>query len=115
MSHLKTQLEYADYVSKTFEWQTKEERINTVTQLSYGDRSLCPVCLETARVIRIRGYPGSTGGTPTIAVWRNDRIEHVISSEMVEALRAAAVGAIKDEILEITKDKANKSRQVLSR
>ena len=32
------------------------------------------------------------------AVWRNDRIEHITSSEMVEALRAA-VGSIGEETL----------------
>jgi hypothetical protein len=41
----------------------------------------------------IRGYPGTSDNTLLSAVWRNDRIKHVILSEMVEAPRAA-VGAI---------------------
>jgi hypothetical protein len=100
MCHLDPQLEYADCVSKTFEWQKKDERMDTVTQMSSGDKSLCPVRLDAALVRRIRGYPGASDNTPMSAVWRNDRVEHITSPEMVEALRAA-VGAIGEEILGI--------------
>jgi hypothetical protein len=100
LGHLDPQLEYADCVSKTFEWQKKDERMDTVTQMASGDRSLCPVRLDAALVRRIRSYPGTSDDTPMSAVWRNDRIEHITSSEMVEALRAA-VGALGEEKLGI--------------
>ena len=35
----------------------------------------------------IRKYPGSTGDTPVSAVWKNHKIEHVTSADMVAALR----------------------------
>ena len=72
MDHLDPQLEYADCVSKTFEWQKKDERMDTVTQMASGDRFLCPVRLDAALVRRIRSYPGSSDDTPLSAVWRND-------------------------------------------
>ena len=74
--------------------------MDTVTQMASGNRSLCPIRLDAALVRRIRSYPGSSDNTPMSAVWRNDRIEHVASKEMVEALRAA-VGALGEEKLGI--------------
>ena len=96
LNHLDPQLEYADCVSKTFKWQKKDKRMDTVTQMASGNRSLCPIRLDAALVRRIRSYPGSSDNTPMSAVWRNDRIEHVTSEEMVEALREA-VGALGEE------------------
>ena len=72
--------------------------MDTVTQMASGDRFLCPVRLDAALLRRIRSYPGSSDDTPMSAVWRNDRIEHITSEEMVEALRAA-VGAIGEKNL----------------
>ena len=94
------QLEYADYVTKMFEWKRKDNRMDTVTQMASGDRLLCPVRLDAVLVRRMRGYPGSSDNTPMSVVWRNDRIEHITSNEMVEALRAA-VGALGEEKLGI--------------
>jgi len=76
-------------VSKIFELQKKDKRMDTVTQIASGARSLCPVRLDAALVRRIRSYPGSSDDTPLLAVWRNDRIKHITSSSKVEALRAA--------------------------
>ena len=55
------------------------------------DATMCPVRQEADLVRRIRGYPGATDDTPVSAVWKNDRIEHVTSNEMVEALREAVI------------------------
>ena len=74
--------------------------MDTVTQMASGNRSLCPIRLEAALVRRIRSYPGSSDNTPMSAVWRNDRIEHVTSDEIVEAL-GAAVGALGEKKLGI--------------
>ena len=100
LRHDNQRLEYADCVSKTFERQKKEGRMDTVTQLATGDAELCPVRLDAALVRRIRKYPGSSDNTPMSAVWRNDRIEHVTSEEMIEALQAAVI-AVGEELLGI--------------
>ena len=49
-----------------------------------------------AIVKRIRSYPGSNDDTPVSAVWRNKRIQHITSEEMIASLRAA-VEAIGEE------------------
>jgi len=91
LAHNSPFLEFADCVSITFERQKKDERMDTITQLASGDAILCPVRRWAALVRRIRGYPGATDDTKVSAVWRNDRIEHVSSKELVGALRAAVV------------------------
>ena len=96
-------LEYADCVSITFEFQKKDERNDTVTQMASSDILLCPPRQWAAIVRRILSYPGANEDTPVSAVWRNDRIEHITSTEMVEALRAG-VGAIGEETLGIKKE-----------
>ena len=88
LSHLDPQLEYADYVTKMFEWKRKDNRMDTVTQMASGDRLLCPVRLDAVLVRRMRGYPGSSDNTLVSAVCRSDRIKDITSNEMVEALRA---------------------------
>ena len=90
-------------MSKTFEWQKKDERMDTVAHMASRDVQLCPVRIDAALVKRIRSYPGATDATSISAVWRNDRIEHITSSEMTEALRAA-VCAIGEEKLGIKKE-----------
>ena len=74
--------------------------MDTVTQTASGDRSLCPVCLDVVLIRRIRGYPGVSDDTPISAMLRNNRIEHITSPEMVEAL-STAVGAIGEDRLGI--------------
>ena len=89
MSHDDPNLEYADCVSITFEWQKRDERNDTVTQLASEDIVLCAVRQWAALVKRIMRYPGATRDTPVSAVWRNNRIKHVTSANMVAALRDA--------------------------
>ena len=98
LSHSDPHLEYADCVSKTFERQKKDEKFDTITQMASKDAKLCPVRLDAALVRRIRSYPGATDDTPISAVWRNDRIEHVTSGEMIEALRAAVIAVGEDSL-----------------
>ena len=98
LQHFDPNLEYADFVSITFEWQKKDKRKETITQLASENIILCPVWQWDALVKRIRKYPGSTSDTPVSAVWKNHKIEHVTSTEMVAALRDA-VRAIKEDKL----------------
>ena len=91
LSHNSPVLEYADSVSITFEFQKKDERNDTVTQIFSGDLLLCPVRAWASVVRRIWGYPGATWETPVSAVWRNDIIEHITSTEVVDRLRAAVI------------------------
>ena len=91
MPHDSPLLEFADSVSITFEFQKKDECNDTVTQVFSGDSLLCPVRAWAAIVRRIWNYPGASWDTPVSAVWRNDRIEHVTSKEMVVSLQAAVV------------------------
>ena len=89
LQHSDPYLVYADCVSITFEWQKKDERNDTVTQLASENIILCPVRQWAALVKRIRKYPGSTSDTPVSAVWKNHKIEHVASTEILAALRDA--------------------------
>ncbi len=51
-----------------------------------------------ALVRRIRSYAGATDNTQVSAVWRNDKIEHIKSSDITEALHCA-VTAVREETL----------------
>ena len=90
-------------MSITFEWQKKDERNDTVDQLTSGHITLCPVRQWVGLVKRIRNYPGATNDTPVSAVWRNNKIEHITSAEMVAALRNAVV-AIGEDVLGFKKE-----------
>ena len=103
LSHDNPRLEYADCVSITFEFQKKDERNDTVTQMASGDILLCPVRQWAAIVKRILGYPGADDDTPVSAVWRHGRIEHVTSKDMVNGLRAA-VACVGEEKLGIKQE-----------
>lgn len=98
LKHDNPLLEFADCVAVTFEFQKKEEKNDTVTQIYSGDDVLCPVRAWAAVVRRIWGYPGADWDTKVSAVWRNDRIEHLSSTEMVNALRAACVAVGEDKL-----------------
>ena len=74
--------------------------MDTVTQMCSSDPTLCPVRQWAAIVRRLLTYQGITSETPVSAIWRNDRIEHITSAEMVKALRAA-VTSIGEEVLGI--------------
>ena len=73
-------LEYAYYVLITFEWKKKDKINDTVPQLASEHIILCPVWQWATIVKRIRKYPGSTGDTPVLAVWKNHKIDHDTSA-----------------------------------
>ena len=89
LPHNSELIEFADSVSITFEFQKKDERNDTVNQIFSEDPLLCPVRSWAAVVRRIWSYPGASWETPVSAVWRNDRIEHITSGEVVNSIRAA--------------------------
>jgi len=68
MSHNNPWLEYADCVSIIFEWQKKDIRMDTVTQMASRDLTLCGVRKWAAVVRRIWRYPGANKDTPVSAV-----------------------------------------------
>mmetsp|Transcript_30867 Transcript_30867/g.65030 ORF Transcript_30867/g.65030 Transcript_30867/m.65030 type:complete len:470 (+) Transcript_30867:3029-4438(+) len=103
LDHGNSRLEFADCVAITFEWQKKDERMDTVTQMASGDALLCPVRQWAALMKRIRNYKGATDNTPVSAVWKNGRMEDVTSKMMVDALEAG-VAAVGYEKLGIKKD-----------
>ena len=72
--------------------------MDTVTQMASRDATFSPVCQEADLVRRIRSYPGASDNTPVSAVWRNDRIEHITSTEMIESLRAAVIAIGEDQL-----------------
>ena len=63
-SHDSPDLEFADCVLITFEFQKKDERNDTVTQIYSEDDLLCPVRSWAAVVRRIRSYSGANDDTP---------------------------------------------------
>ena len=96
-------LEHADCVSITFEFQKKDERNDTVTQMASRDILLCPVRQWAATVKRILGHSGANEDTPVSAIWRYGRMEHVTSKDMVNALRGA-IACIGEEKLGIKQE-----------
>ena len=91
LQHRDPNLEYADCASMTFKWQNKDERNDTVTQLASEHIILFPVQQWAGLKKRIRNYTGATDDIPVSAVWRNNRIDHITSAEMVAALRDTVV------------------------
>ena len=96
LNHSNPQCECADNVSITFEFQKKDERNDTVTQKDTDHTFMSPVKIWYAIVKRIRSYTGSNDDTPVSVVWRNKRIQHITSEEVIASLRAA-VEAIGEE------------------
>ena len=94
LRHDNPELEYADCVSLTFEMQKKDEKHDTVTQYCTEHEIMCPVRAWAAVVKRIRGYPGANSDTPVSAVWRNGRIQHITSQDIIDGINrgAEAVG-----------------------
>jgi hypothetical protein len=50
LEHDHDELEFADFVSITFGWQKKDEKMDTVIQMASGNVALCPVRLATSIV-----------------------------------------------------------------
>ncbi len=80
--------------------QKKDEKNDTTTQMASGNISLCPVQAAAAIVRRIRSYPGANDDTAVSAFWKYDRINHITSKQILNALKDA-VSAIGEDSLHI--------------
>ena len=85
LSHADPHLEHADIVSLNFANQKNGIKDDLVTRQRTGDTLFCPVRVFAKIVKRIRNYAGSSDDTPISAVWRNKRLNHVTSKEMIIA------------------------------
>jgi hypothetical protein len=74
-------------VSMTFESQKNNRKFDTITQWRTTDDILCPVRQWAALVQRIWAYPAATADTPVSAVLRHNKINHITSNDIVQALR----------------------------
>ena len=81
MKHNNPWLEYADCVSITFEWQKKDTRMDTVTQMASRDLTLCGVRIWAAVVRNILGYPGANEDTPSSLETRKTGQHHITGNE----------------------------------
>ncbi len=70
--------------------QKKDEKSDRVTQHITHHEIMCPVRAWAAIVKRIRSYPGADDDTPVSAVWKNNRIEHITSKNIISAIDNAA-------------------------
>jgi hypothetical protein len=92
------ELHLADSVSLTFETQKNQEKFDTVTHGRTDHDFLCPVKQWAAVVNRIWAYPGASINTPVSAVWRYNRIDHLTSQILIDALRDAVVTVGEDSL-----------------
>ena len=96
--HDSPDLDTADCISITFEMQKKDEKHDTVTHMASGDPTLCPVKAAAAIVRRLRAYPGSNDDTPISTIWRRDRLEHITSKQIADALKDAVTSIGEDKL-----------------
>jgi hypothetical protein len=97
-------LKFANCINITFELQKKDKKNNAVTHMSSGDITLCPVRAAAAIALRIRSYPGANDNTPISAIWQYDRIKHITSRQIKNALWDAIL-AIGEDTLHIAANK----------
>ncbi len=65
--------------------------MDTVTQMASGNIKLCPVCAAAAIERRIRDYPETTVDIPISAIMINNRITHITTQDVINALQDAVV------------------------
>jgi hypothetical protein len=102
--HTHPDIKFADCVSITFECQKQEDKHDTITQESSGDLVLCPVRFAAGLVRHIWSYKGTDSNTRVSTYISNGVVEHVASSQVINALRDV-VGAIGETQLGIAKHK----------
>jgi len=105
LRHDDAHLEYANSVSLTFRNQKNGIKDDLVLLQGTGDTLFCPIRSFAKIANRIRNYPTSTNHTPILVFWRNRKINHITSKEMVVPLRIAVeafgqsrLGIAKEEI-----------------
>ena len=78
--------------------ERKIKKNDAVTQKGTNHAFMSSVKIWYELVKRLRGYPGADDDTPVSAVWKNGRIQHVTSEDMITALRAAAKAIGEDKL-----------------
>ena len=80
--------------------QKKVKKNNAITLMSSCNVTFCPVRAAAAIVRRIKSYPGANHDTLISAIWMYNRIEHITSTQIRNAVRDA-VKAIGEDTLHI--------------
>ena len=101
LDHNDPKLEYTNCVSITFKRQKKDEKMDTINQMTLGE-SLCPVRSAAAIVKRNKQYPGTSQNSPISTVFDGGIMTQVMSDHVTDALQDA-VGAIGEARLGIKK------------
>jgi hypothetical protein len=57
--------------------------------MASGDVKLCPICAAAAILQQIREYPGTSTNTPISAIINNNRITHIMSKNIIDAIQDA--------------------------
>jgi hypothetical protein len=103
IKHNDHHLEFSDCISITFEMLKKDEKNDTVTQMSSGDVNMCPVRMGATIVHRIRSYKGANNDTPISAFWQFNRINHFTSKQVIAVMKNT-IQAIREDVLHIKKE-----------
>jgi hypothetical protein len=98
VNHHNPSLKLANCINITFKLQKKDKKNKAVTHMSSGDVTLCPVRAAAAIICRIQSYPGANNDTPISAIWQYNRIDHITSKQIKNALWNAALAIGEDTI-----------------
>jgi hypothetical protein len=91
LAHADTNLQNADCVSITFEFQKKESKGDTITQHRSSDPILCPVKVWSRVVQRIHNYNNSSPDTSVnYFVYPDSTTHHFSGKELLHRIRLAA-------------------------
>jgi hypothetical protein len=89
LPHSHPDLEFLDCISLTFKSQKRQDKNDTVTQEATGNSVFCPIRFAAGLVRRIGSYPGTSLDTNISAYMSNGSIDHVMSQQVINALRNA--------------------------
>jgi hypothetical protein len=107
MYHDHPELDTADAVTVTFEWQKNDERDVTISMFRTHDSLLCPVRAWSAIIRRLRIHSNATVDTPVCSVWcpaskptraKPGTHSNVTDRDMIQLIRAAARDIGKDRL-----------------
>ena len=91
IQHNNPLLSLSDYVSITFEDQKNGERIDTITMHNACDLILCPVVAWAKIVKRVSKIPWGSPDSKVNAFYSDGHTYHVSGTDMLQALRSAAL------------------------
>jgi hypothetical protein len=91
LDHSSTNLNSADCIAITFEWQKNKRKADPVTQWKTNDVSLCPVKIWTSIVTLIRSYKGTNPNSPVSLAKHGNKIISITSEMIVNLIRDGVV------------------------